>query len=282
VKKLIYLVLLTLSLPSFARQFDIEVIIFKRDLNPEAMMEQWPKILDPINLDRAISYRDNQMMVRNGATLLASSNYQLQAQYNQLKKHAAFTPMVHVAWRQGDQGRSRAPVFHIQAGQDFSETYLADGRSKAEVAREQAEAAAELTVNDSSSPLNNENTFDEQSADAPLYELDGRLQVYVQHYLFIETQLDLKKPGQRKTMLESEPVELELPTPVSSAVSTPLIETQDSVQIGHLEEIAPVYKIEQYLNTYRMAQKRKMRSSETHYLDHPLLGIIIQVRRVAQ
>ncbi|MBO0181007.1 CsiV family protein, partial [Vibrio parahaemolyticus] len=30
----------------------------------------------------------------------------------------------------------------------------------------------------------------------------------------------------------------------------------------------------------RMDQKRRMRSSETHYLDNPLMGMIIQVRRV--
>ncbi|MCO4789722.1 hypothetical protein DK293_13990, partial [Vibrio cholerae] len=28
--------------------------------------------------------------------------------------------------------------------------------------------------------------------------------------------------------------------------------------------------------------KRRMRSGETHYLDHPLMGVIIQVRRVAE
>lgn len=292
-KKLIYLLLLTVSMPSFARQFDIEVIIFKRDLNPETMMEQWPKILDPINLDRAISYRDNQMMVRNHANLLPRSEYQLTAQYEKLKKHAAFKPMIHVAWRQGDQGRSTAPIFHIVAGRDFSEKYLADGRSKAEVAREQTEAIIEITPNNTpstiNSPLNDEIDFDEKSADAPLYELNGRLQVYVQHYLFIETQLDIKKPGQRKIMVEAEPIEITQPEPISSAASTTvdpfsnLLNTpQNGVQIGHLEEIKPIFKIEQYLNTYRMSQKRKMRSSETHYLDHPLLGIIIQVRKVAQ
>ncbi|NMU76239.1 hypothetical protein HKB17_03900, partial [Vibrio parahaemolyticus] len=34
------------------------------------------------------------------------------------------------------------------------------------------------------------------------------------------------------------------------------------------------------LKSYRMDQKRRMRSSETHYLDNPLMGMIIQVRRV--
>ncbi|MDF4825758.1 CsiV family protein, partial [Vibrio parahaemolyticus] len=35
-----------------------------------------------------------------------------------------------------------------------------------------------------------------------------------------------------------------------------------------------------FLKSYRLDQKRRMRSGETHYLDHPLMGMIIQVRRV--
>ncbi len=34
--------------------------------------------------------------------------------------------------------------------------------------------------------------FKEETIDKPLYELDGKLQIYVQHYLYAETTLDLK------------------------------------------------------------------------------------------
>ncbi|GAM76452.1 hypothetical protein JCM19241_3989 [Vibrio ishigakensis] len=54
----------------------------------------------------------------------------------------------------------------------------------------------------------------------------------------------------------------------------------DNVQAGNMEEVSPKKEVVTYLKSYRMEQKRRMRSGETHYLDHPLMGMIIQVRRV--
>lgn len=68
--------------------------------------------------------------------------------------------------------------------------------------------------------------------------------------------------------------QIELDSPVSDAES--------NVQVGNLTEISPTVEVQEFLKSYRMDQKRRMRSTETHYLDHPLLGMVIQVRRVAQ
>ncbi|EGU57917.1 hypothetical protein VINI7043_25652, partial [Vibrio nigripulchritudo ATCC 27043] len=57
-------------------------------------------------------------------------------------------------------------------------------------------------------------------------------------------------------------------------------EGDDTTQVGNLESVSPTLQVEEFLKSYRMDQKRRMRSSETHYLDHPLMGMIIQVRRV--
>ncbi|POF58615.1 hypothetical protein CRN58_13170, partial [Vibrio vulnificus] len=105
----------------------------------------------------------------------------------------------------------------------------------------------------------------------PLYELDGTLQVYVQHYLFIETALDLKEPSVREITLEATPLEEN---------AEQLGQVDGNVQLGNLTEVTPTVTVEQFLKSYRMDQKRRMRSGETHYLDHPLLGMVIQVRRV--
>ncbi|NCO46130.1 MAG: hypothetical protein GW890_06855, partial [Vibrio sp.] len=112
----------------------------------------------------------------------------------------------------------------------------------------------------------------EQSIASPLYELDGKLQIYVQHYLYAETTLDLKAPSVREIVLQSKSLELDI-TPE---------EQNAEVQLGNLEAISPTVEKEEFLKSYRMDQKRRMRSNETHYLDHPLMGMIIQVRRVAE
>ncbi|PMN54273.1 hypothetical protein BCT31_01610 [Vibrio lentus] len=254
-KRLIPLLLLFVSLPSLAqRQFDIEVIIFKRAVDAEKVNESWPNTQPKISLERVGSFQDTQYRSKKGVQMLPYSEYKLTPQKDKLRKHAGFEVLMHTAWRQGDQGKSSAPVFHIQAGKDFSQDFNADGSEKGAITAGSADG------------------FKEETIDKPLYELDGKLQIYVQHYLYAETTLDLKAPSVREVTLKEQPIELD--TPVSGADS--------NVQVGNLTEISPTVQVEEFLKSYRMDQKRRMRSTETHYLDHPLLGMVIQVRRVAQ
>ncbi|MGF1753276.1 peptidoglycan binding protein CsiV [Vibrio makurazakiensis] len=253
-KNLIPLLLLMVSMPSLAqRQFDIEVLIFKRAVDAEAMNESWPNTLPEINMEKVGSFRDASYRAQKNVKMLPYSEYKLLEQKDSLKKHAGFKVLLHKAWRQGDNGKASAPVFHIQAGKDYSTKFNSDGSEKVEL----------LTATDG---------ITEETIDAPLYELDGKFQVYVQHYLYAETTLDLKAPSVREITLQEQAVELD--TPVSDAES--------NVQVGNLAEVSPTVEVEEFLKSYRMEQKRRMRSTETHYLDNPLLGIIIQVRRVAE
>ena len=80
--------------------------------------------------------------------------------------------------------------------------------------------------------------------------------------------MDLRKPTVQSTSLETTPTNAEL-----GAVD-------DNVQVGNLVDVTPTVKQNKVLKSYRMIQKRRMRSGHTYYLDHPLMGMIIQVRRV--
>lgn len=174
-KRLIPLLLLFVSLPSLAqRQFDIEVIIFKRAVDAEKVNESWPNTQPKISLERVGSFQDTQYRAKKGVQMLPYSEYKLTPQKDKLRKHAGFEVLMHTAWRQGDQGKSSAPVFHIQAGKDFSKQFNADGSEKGAITAGSADG------------------FQEETIDKPLYELDGKLQIYVQHYLYAETTLDLK------------------------------------------------------------------------------------------
>ena len=254
-KKLILLLLFIFSIPGYAaeRQFDIEMIVFKRAVNPENVKETWTNSLPDIDLSKAGTFQDIEFTAMKGVSNLPSEQFQLNEQVNKLKKHAGFEVLFHNVWRQGDEGKSRAPVFRIRAGKDFSKQFNINGSQKVQF--------TDLT------DANGE-TLTEQTIDKPLYELDGKIQVYVQHYLFLEAELDLKAPSVRDVVLEDKQLDL----------STP--ESNDTVQIGNLEKISPTIQVEEFLKSYRLGQKRRMRSTETHYIDHPLMGIIIQVRRV--
>ncbi len=58
-KKLILLLLVIIAAPSYAaeRQFDIEMIIFKRAVNPEQSNETWPNSLSEIDITTAARYK---------------------------------------------------------------------------------------------------------------------------------------------------------------------------------------------------------------------------------
>ncbi|EGQ9203767.1 hypothetical protein F6H22_00890 [Vibrio cholerae] len=253
-KRLIPLLLLLIAMPSMAaRQFDIEVIIFKRAVDAEKVSESWPNSLPAINVDRAGSFADVSFRQSKGVTILPSSAYQLNSEAQKLRNHAGFNVLLHTAWRQNDQGRQSAPVFHIQAGRDFSGQFQANGSPVGSTVTAPVDGVSEMSIAN------------------PLYELDGTLQIYVQHFLFAEAVLDLKKPSVREVVLQDSPLELGTNE-----------EQGATVQAGMLESVSPKVQEETFLKSYRLDQKRRMRSGETHYLDHPLMGVIIQVRRVAE
>ncbi|PMH45010.1 hypothetical protein BCU68_11235 [Vibrio sp. 10N.286.49.B3] len=275
-RKLIPLLLLFVSLPSLAqRQFDIEVIVFKRAISPEKVNESWPDDLPTISMTRAGELQDANYRNKKGVELLPKSDYQLTDEIASLQKHAGFKVLLHKAWRQGDEGRSAAPIFHIQAGRDYSTQYNVDGSSKS--------INRNVTSLDSVDNFNTD-SIEEETIDRPLYELDGKLQIYVQHYLYAETTLDLKAPSVRKVMAQIAEND-ELPLSYDASDESSVFDDShfdNTVQAGHLESINAQTQTEQYLKSFRMDQKRRMRSTETHYLDNPLMGVIIQVRRVAQ
>ncbi len=256
-KKLIPLLLLVVSMPSLAqRQFDIEVIFFKRAVEAEKISESWPDTLAEINMENTGSFSDANFRHKKGVNMLDHSDYQLNRQADALKKHAGFEVLLHTAWRQGDEGKAAAPIFHIQAGKDYSKEYNPDGSM--------------IVVDESTDQATSIDGVKEHSVAKPFYELDGTLQVYVQHYLYAELAMDLKEPTSHEILAQQQSIELD-----SSET-----QSDDSVQAGHLAPISPAMDTETFLKSYRINQKRRMRSSETHYLDHPLMGMIIQVRRV--
>ncbi|MDO6707335.1 peptidoglycan binding protein CsiV [Photobacterium sp. 1_MG-2023] len=267
-KNLIYLLLLVISLPSFAaRQFDIEVIIFKRNVNPDQTGESWPDQPATLDYARTVQLVSSSQLANRGITMMPASRYALNSQYQRLKDHAGFTPLAHFGWRQGDLNKAQAPTFRLTAGRNFSGQYLPDGTSIEEAARRERDGQPMTTPPSFELAAETQETIPAQP-DQPLYELEGKIQVYVNHYLFTNTQLDLREPGRREVVVGTE-----LPEGGTTALS-------ETVQFGQLQEVKKKIEVEEFLKTFRFDQQRKMRSGETHYLDHPLMGMVVQIRRL--
>ncbi|AJR08144.1 hypothetical protein C9J03_08210 [Photobacterium gaetbulicola] len=263
-KNIIYLLLFAISWPSLAaRQFDIEVILFKRNIAPEQVSESWPDNQKPVDLNGTIDFGDTARLQARGLTPMPSSQFELNGQYNKLQQHAGFTPLAHFGWRQGDLSRAAAPRIHFTAGKDFSAQFSADGTVKSAQPTEPADGQMDEGFNE-------ESLISAQEETSSLRELDGTLRVYVQHFLFTEANFALREPSRREVIIGAEPL-----APIEGS-----LEPAGSVQIGHLQEVKKQVKVEEFLKTYQFQQQRKMRSGETHYLDHPLMGMVIQIRRI--
>lgn len=280
-KKLIYLLLFVISWPSLARQFDVEVILFKRNIAPEQVSELWPDQMPAINYNAAIDLGDTASLKARGIRPMSPSRFQLNGEYNKLKQHAGFTPLAHFGWRQGDLSKAAAPEIHFTAGKDFSGQFLPDGTSRMAASSATATTAADdggMVISTDNGATNTASDAATNLSGSALYELEGKMKVYVQHYLFTEAEIDLREPSRREVIVGTEPLDNTgidpMLTPADPAVAN------SNVQVGHLQEVKKQVEVEEFLKSYRFDQQRQMGSNEMHYIDHPLMGMIIQIRRL--
>ncbi len=93
-----------------------------------------------------------------------------------------------------------------------------------------------------------------------MWQLNGWIKIYLEHYLFIETRLDLREQGERVWTVES-------------------LERNPNALDG---EVVEMEEREPFLMTIPLDQNRRVRSREIHYFDHPKMGLIVQIRRMDQ
>lgn len=120
--------------------------------------------------------------------------------------------------------------------------------------------------------------------------LQGTVKLHLSRYLHIETNLWLNTPGEYlpgdwrmpAPPLGPPSIIIEEPEPplVAEAesyyISNPLPVPRDPMDPNDItvEESGPVYP---WRHAVLMQQNRRMRSNEIHYLDHPLLGVVVEI-----
>lgn len=202
-------------------------------------------------------------------------------------------PLLHIGWRQPMVTRDLAVPIHLFAGKDYSDEYDDEGNNKALLAakeqaallneeialknavelddvqnalQDEAQVVTELpstSITDIVNELNTSNTIVDTK---PIWKLDGLLKIYLNRFLFIEPNFDLRKVEQVKVI------------PEVAALKT---DTQSVLDINE-QTIEPVNNEPTYvskLTSHPMSQHRRVRSTEVHYFDHPNMGMVIQIRR---
>ncbi len=133
-----------------------------------------------------------------------------------------------------------------------------------------------------------QNIYQQQLANQypDVWQFDGNIRIYVKRYLHLETDLILRIPGKK---------ELQLGAIETSLAADKLLDSiqSDSLHQNDNNETGFGWKLDdnflsdnqsqstvilEVLNKYKMQQNRRIRSNEIHYIDHPLFGLLIQIR----
>lgn len=285
----LFLSVLTLSVHAEQRWFEVELLIFERNTDIQDIKEQLSSQQTVIDSEDSISMlkpkksatciqgepclsKRNPTVISasifdaesNDFEYLDSSHLQLVEQRKKLEKHASFKPIFHMAWRMPVKGPKASQPIHLFAGNNLA----------LNIQKRQLEA---LTETEQSGNEQAPEKTEQLIADiAPLltdkWAIDGNFKVYLNHYLYINSQLIIRKEVS-ENIIQPEPV-------------IELIDDENGVQIAaqndNMNTDEAPSKVEQHtvIKEVLFDQNRRLRSEEIHYLDHPLMGIIVQIRKI--
>ncbi|MCP4042695.1 MAG: hypothetical protein GY731_12200 [Gammaproteobacteria bacterium] len=151
------------------------------------------------------------------------------------------------------RSRPYRPLLHLawrQPGFSRKESRAVHIRSKIYHRGGRGNAVANKPTSAPYAPLGNMDV--NASGDTPLnpipitLPLDGTVRLYRSRYLHVLADLRFYRPAQRRTL-----------------------RSETGLEAESMEEVQPT--------VFRLQESRRMRSKELHYLDHPILGLLIKV-----
>ncbi|WP_095498344.1 CsiV family protein [Paraferrimonas haliotis] len=240
------------------------------DLNADStasvITEASPDTIEPSNetpQDSITVVSDNMPNEADQAPLvLRDSELQFTDMIGSIEQNMGVEGLLHMGWRQGVYPRFQARPFSLIAGNDLSQEWTKEGLPRQDVeSTEQLVPQFEFL----SSHLDSDDKD-------PLWELQGSLNIYLDHYLFIETNLVLREPGIRQAIMTN--------SELVNADKSPLTDAMNKTSEESNVTLEPIPQA--FLYNIPFKQNKRVRSREIHYMDHPKLGVIIQIRRMAQ
>ncbi|MFM2476802.1 peptidoglycan binding protein CsiV [Celerinatantimonas sp. MCCC 1A17872] len=256
-KRIVSLVILSLlttaaALPASARPFDIELIIFKRN-NPQPSPEYWdqsqqqlkiaPKhwLLSPLLNCQGPNCLKNSSIPSIPSLINGSDWPKLAPVQVQVLPSSQFK--LNAQWQRLASSSRYTPMLHMAWRQNI--------HSPNRAAYLGVIAGKHLDPN-----LVN-------PVEGPFWELQGGIKISLQHYLYIDSKLLLTEPNPAARQSN--------PAPGVNNLDNGMATTN----AGQVPTPQPA------LLSYKFDQKRRVRSGEIHYFDHPKFGVIIQIRKIA-
>lgn len=183
-------------------------------------------------------------------------------------------PLLHLAWRQPVFTRGVGRKYRLFGGKNFSDRFFYNGFPKEQhrlntplssASQEQRMDNIEqliALIDTGKEPF--DNTDNQTPIRPPLtaaglpqlaWEFDGLIHIFlVGNYLHIDGDFNLREPHNIKRIANN-------------------LDEQASLALNHASDSVD------YLRGYHFSQLRRVISHETHYFDHPKLGVVVQIRR---
>ena len=245
-------------------------------LNPQSWQWPQPDLYVPPRQQTPLYVHGADFKRANGPHLLPTNQLTQDDIYTSIRWRKGIERLAHFSWRQQVKfGQDKAETLRLFAGQNFAQQFTQNGdlrpqqltpgdeassEQNAELAEPEDTFFAELNQRLSNPqpisfagmmapPETNDdgNTQSDIKRLSPIWELDGFIQIYLKYinrvpYLHINSELFYRQP-------------------VLSASSLP--------------GAPPAYE----LMSIPFSQQRRVISTQLHYFDHPLFGMLVQIRR---
>ena len=177
-------------------------------------------------------------------TLLSMEQNQFSEIMAKISREPGNKSLLHMTWQQSMLPRHKARPVRLFSGQDFSDRFELNGQTvqtyQSDVVIPQFDF---LDVGLTS------------KSHKPVWEIDGTLNIYLDHFLYVETALNLREEGIKSLDISSDSFD---------------------------ETLVKNDKITPFLYAFPLTQNRRVRSDEIHYFDHPKMGMILQIRKMEQ
>lgn len=255
--------LATLSLASAAadRWYEVEVLIFAQT-KPDLMAEKWPANDAGPQLNQAVmintalptpaivlatpaSQSDSTTNANDAlkVSVLSAAQLQMKDALKTLSRSRNYRLLLHTGWRQAISASKDAFKVRLAAGKDFSAEFGNNG----------------LLLSGGAEP----------SIPFGLWELDGFIKLSASNFLRVESDLVFRA-------LQAAPVTLPtIVAPENTIVTAPITDTATS---NLTWQSGDALATQNQLQFYRLNQSRRVKAKEVNYFDHPLYGMIIELR----
>jgi hypothetical protein len=240
--------------------------------------------------------------------VIGKKDLKLTAQFNKLESNPTTEPMLHIGWRQPGLSKRDARPVYIIAGQNYTDKFKYDGSEKLPpLLPSELELDSQRHLDDEidlDSPFRYKNSVEsfmrklqsgavvdlknrtliypkQREMPAETWQVDGFIKVHLDHYLYIDGQFNFRELSQMKI----DPIKFlaqvtkdkgrtsELDDGLSAQQSD--VDSYTELEAENPEDFVTI----NYLKNYNFKQTRKSYSGDLHYLDHPKMGILIQIRK---